>query len=289
MRARLFWSRIALVALVVTPIAPARPDDSSVPASVGPWLPLDAGHEWSYAYESERWEQVTGGPEERDRFRGTLRDVVKGPATGFGDAAVEVVSELRGRRQGSAVESTEIRRAVLERVGTGYRVHALETESPMGDVELTRYDPPLRQLATGPGAPTRWVIGTVELGGLRTRLDAEIVGIQDAETPSGNYRDCLVVRYRGELRGTIELFGTQLEVTGGHVTATEWFARGVGLVLAKEEVEQDLLLTDGTTLSVREQTRYELSSHGVASATPTETPTPTPAAPTDDTAVPAAR
>jgi hypothetical protein len=277
LRPALFALRLcALVACLAGHAGPVAAEPAATPASDA-WMPLEPGRAWTYDYRRERTQTTAGAAPEIERFRGTLEDRVTGPAAEFGPAALEVISTLRGSTDGDAIQSTEKRRAFVEPHASGYRIHALDTENPiLGANQLVRYDPPLEQLRVASGPESSWVIGTIDLGGLSTRLEARVVGVQDADTPSGRYADCLVVRYEGPLRGSIEAYGSTIEVTGGKVAVTEWLARGVGLVLAKEEVEQSLRLPDGSSVVVRERIQYALS----ASAQPTPAsaqPTPAPA------------
>lgn len=228
---------------------------------IAPWMPLEPGRSWTYAYGRDSVRKTGDGPPEHQHFQGTLHDRVAGPAPEFGASAVQVISTLRGRAQGQPAESVETRRAVLESEGLGYQIHALDTEHPiLGALRLTRYDPPLAQLRPEPEAASGWRIGIVDVGGLKTELHAEIVGIEDAETPDGRYRDCLVVRYQGKLRGAFEVYGGRVDVTGGTIVVTEWFARGLGVVLAKEDIEQHLTLPDGSKESLSEHIQYTLTA-----------------------------
>ncbi len=72
------------------------------------------------------------------------------------------------------------------------------------------------------------------------------MGRQTIETEAGRFEGCLVVRYTGVLakRGRSEIAGIGLP-TGGRVTTTEWYARGVGLVRSKRSGTIDLTLRDG--------------------------------------------
>lgn len=67
------------------------------------------------------------------------------------------------------------------------------------------------------------------------------MGRQTIETEAGRFEGCLVVRYTGVLakRGRSEIAGIGLP-TGGRVTTTEWYARGVGLVRSKRSGTIDL-------------------------------------------------
>ena len=76
-----------------------------------------------------------------------------------------------------------------------------------------------------------------------------MVGLQDAHTPAGLFEKCLVVRYTVELSGSLEIPGAgMLDVTDGKLVVTEWHAKGVGLVLAKEELSQTLTGPNGVEI-----------------------------------------
>ena len=64
----------------------------------------------------------------------------------------------------------------------------------------------------------------------------------------------------GETSGVLEAYGTRMEVPSGDVTLTRWYAPGHGLVLAKEERNQVVVLEDGTQIEYSERTRFALRS-----------------------------
>lgn len=258
------WGRIGRAGLLVSLCA-----NVALAAGEGAsWMPLEPGRSWTYVYVRDSVRKTNGAAPEEEHFRGTLHDRVEGPAPEFGAGAVEVISTLRGRTAETPIEMIETRRAYLESAGQGYRIHALDAENPViGLPQLSRYDPPLAQLVVGPGTEPRWEIGTVDLGGLKTKLEAQIIGVEDADTPDGRYRNCLLVRYEGRLEGSFEVYGGRVDVTGGRIATQEWYARSVGLVLAEEEVEQHLSMPDGSSTTVRERIRYALSAKGAPGET----------------------
>ena len=65
---------------------------------------------------------------------------------------------------------------------------------------------------------------------------------------------------RAEISGVVEVYGSRMEVPTGEVTLTEWYAPGVGLVLAKEERSQTLVFEDGTRMEYSERTQFALRS-----------------------------
>ncbi len=85
-----------------------------------------------------------------------------------------------------------------------------------------------------------------DVAGLRGETWGEVIGIQDARTPAGLFEQCLVVRYTVELSGTLEVPGVgAMDVVEGHAVVTEWHAKGIGLVLAKEELSETLVGPNG--------------------------------------------
>lgn len=250
--------------------APA-PDAESPPgeaAKIAPsraprprWVPLDVGNQWTYIYLRERERSIGGTEPQLESFRGTLVEEVIGNVPEYSPRAVELHSTVRGKVEGSGTETVEQLRAFVESNGFNYRVLAIEAEDPVvGQVEFTRFTPPLLTLKAGARVGEKWRIGSKETAGLMTDLEGEILGVQDAEVPSGVFEKCLVVRYTGSFSGSIEVSGNPIDVQSGQIVSTEWFAPGVGKVLAKEEISESMVLADGSTLDYTERTQFALSS-----------------------------
>ncbi|MBW2294240.1 MAG: hypothetical protein JRG94_18290 [Deltaproteobacteria bacterium] len=51
-----------------------------------------------------------------------------------------------------------------------------------------------------------------------------------------------------------------MEVPSGDFSVTQWYAPGVGLVLAKEEISQTLVLEDGKSMDYSERSQFALRS-----------------------------
>jgi hypothetical protein len=202
-----------------------------------------------------------GGDPELELFHGTLVEKVVGNVPEFGPRAVEVQSTVRGQTEGTPAETVERRRSFVESNGFGYRLLAVEAADPLaGKLELTRFTPPLVALKAGANVGEKWKIGSKETGGLPTELEGEVLGVQDAKVPSGVFEKCLVVQHTGVFSGAIEVYGNRIEIPSGVLVITEWYAPGVGKVLAKEEISQTMVLADGSTLDYSERTQFALSS-----------------------------
>ena len=101
-------------------------------------------------------------------------------------------------------------------------------------------------LADGAGVGEKWHVSSEDVAGLKGETWGEVVGIQDARTPAGLFEDCLVVRYTVDISGTFEIPGAGvMDVAEGRMVVTEWHAKGVGMVLAKERLSETLLGPNG--------------------------------------------
>jgi hypothetical protein len=259
--------------------APAVPAAEAVPAAaakIAPshttqprWVPLDVGNQWTYVYLRERERGLDGVAPDLESFRGTLVEEVVGNVPEYSPRAVEVRSTVRGHMEGSSSETIQKHRSFVESNGFSYRVLATEAENPVaGNIELKRFTPPLLALKADANVGEKWRIGSRETGGLPTELEGEVLGVQDAKVPSGVFEKCLVVRYTGSFSGAIEISGNRIEVPSGEIVTTEWYAPGVGKVLAKEEIRQTMVLADGSALSYTERTQFALSSQKSGGKTP---------------------
>ena len=266
----------SLPALLLLAAAPALADETApvneqevavATAGTGPvWMPLEPGRSWTYVFARERSRETENG-EETESLRGSLVQQVVGPSAEEGGVLVEAL--LRGRAEGQAAESIEKRRSFVEAGDGALRVLAREAQDPLGgEARLARFSPPLELIRAGVAPGETWHVGVDRYGDIRITFEAEILGLQDAQTPAGLYERCLVVRYTGRIEGGIALYGDRIEVRDGRLSATEWYAPGVGLVLAKEDLEQTLELSSGASLIFREKTQYALGQTAVAGAPP---------------------
>ena len=218
-----------------------------------------------------------------------MRDRTTRAASGATDRA--------SKRRSSSIER---RKSFVESSSGGLLVLAREAPNPLGgEPELARFAVPLALLPPGLGVAQgeKWRVGVDEASGLRSEVRGEILGLQDAQTPAGLFEKCLVVRYTADIAGAIDLYGDRIEVREGRGVTTAWYAPGVGQVLAKEELDQTLELSNGSTIQVREEIEFALSeiwlpAAPVAALTETEpaapaaAPAPAPEAPADSLSTP---
>jgi hypothetical protein len=287
------FPRVAIAALVLLaplPAATAAAEDAAASAEAAvprSWLPTDLGNRWSYVYSLERQRVTEGGEAATETFRGTRVDQVTAAADDVAPGAVEIRTTVHGRSESAVNDLAENRRVVVSSRGAGFRIHLREAPHPLtGETQVFRFDPPFEGMRPDVGRAEPWDSGVEQSGGLRTEYRTEVLGVQDAKTPAGLYEKCLVLRTQGVMSGSVEVNGETVDVDQGRVVVTEWFAAGVGRVLAKTEVEQKLRMEDGTGLELTEKSQYALGAVELAGdarpaappAAPAET-SPPPVAP----------
>ncbi|MGH0036799.1 MAG: hypothetical protein ACQGVK_17375 [Myxococcota bacterium] len=251
------------------------------------WLPADVGNRWSYVYTRERRRVDASAEETVESLRGSRVDRVVADAGEIAPGAVEIRSVVRGRSESAATDTVENRRFVVSTHGPGFRIHLREAPHLLtGEPQVSRFDPPFDRMRPDARRAEPWKSGVEQSGGLRTEYESEVLGIQDAQTPAGLYEKCLVLRTRGVMSGSVHIYGQSVAVDEGHVVITEWFAPGVGRVLAKTEIEQKLGLADGSRLELFEKSQFALSAVDLAGSADLEEPV-VPAAPAHGTAAPA--
>ncbi|MCH7598357.1 MAG: hypothetical protein IH973_01260 [Myxococcales bacterium] len=225
------------------------------------WVPTEVGKRWTYVYVRERTRDNGDGEPVVETLRGTRIDEITALAPEFGKNVVRVQSNLEGRQAAGAAPSTEERVGFLRYTGTSYQLVAEQTTDPAsGIASLVQYDVPLSLLEAGAQPGQRWKVGVRSQGGLHTDLEGEVLGAQDVQTPLGLFEHCLVIRLTGQISGIVEAYGSRMEVPSGDFTLTEWYAPGVGLVLAKEQRTQTLVFEDGTRVEYSERTQFALRS-----------------------------
>lgn len=226
-----------------------------------PWVPTEVGKRWTYVYVSERTRDTGDGTPTTEKIRGTRVDEVTALAPEFGQDVVRVRSRLLGQQTSDATGSTEERVGFFRVVGSSYQLVAEQSTHPAsGITSLVEYESPLALLESGAQPGQRWKVGVRSRGDLHTDLEGEVLGAQDVQTPYGFFERCLVIRLTGQISGIVEVNGSRMEVPTGDLTLTEWYAPGVGLVLAKEERSQTLVFEDGTSMEYSERTQFALRS-----------------------------
>ncbi|MFT5441213.1 MAG: hypothetical protein ACI8W3_000253 [Myxococcota bacterium] len=233
------------------------------------WTPSAIGNRWTYIYVSERQRAVGENEPVIEKVRGTRVDEITATAPGMGDDVFRLTTTLLGRSTASPAETSSEQTRYFHLSDSSYELVAEDiVNSVTAATKLVYYDAPLAVLVAQAQPGQRWTVGVRSEGDLHTKLEGEVLGIQDAETPSGTYEDCLVVRLTGQVSGVVEAYGTRMEVPSGDITVTTWYAPGVGLVLAKEERSQVLLMEDGTSIEYSERSQFALRSRRTAAASP---------------------
>lgn len=236
------------------------------------WTPSEIGNRWTYIYVSERQRTVADSEPVIEKVRGTRVDEITATAPEMGDDVVRLTTTLLGRSTASAAETSSKQTRYFRSSGSSYALVAEDiVNSVTAATKLVHYDAPLAVLEAEAQPGQRWTVGVRSEGDLHTELKGEVLGVQDVETPSGTYEDCLVVRLMGQVSGVVEAYGRRMEVPSGDITVTTWYAPGVGLVLAKEERSQLLLLEDGTSIEYSERSQFALRSRSTAAAFPAAT------------------
>lgn len=107
----------------------------------------------------------------------------------------------------------------------------------LGSPHTVRFPQPFDLLPPRIANGVRWDAGAFTVDRLRYRERGEILGLQAAKSPAGDFDSCLVVRHRGAFGGVLTPApGTEVQVSEGRVERTQWLARGIGPVLVKETV-----------------------------------------------------
>ena len=242
-------------------VAPAKVDRPAVvsPRSGRAFMPTSPGSRSTYVFVQERSRAIAGRDTEIEELRGTRIDEIAPHDGDQGRDVVRVDSQLHARGAGGEIRES---RSHYYRVDDD-RIELLgeRYSDPTSALDLsTRYEVPLSILEASAEPGQRWEVGVRSRRDLHTRLDGEVLGIQDVDTPAGHFESCLVIRLTGETSGVLEAYGTRMEVPSGDVTLTRWYAPGHGLVLAKEERNQVVVLEDGTQIEYSERTRFALRS-----------------------------
>ena len=212
-------------------------------ASESVWMPVEIGSKKVFVHRQDRTLETHGESLGDERWLGTREEWVLQAPGEIPDASAELRVTTRLRGEGG--EEVETQRLFVSPTASAYRIHAAELEAN-GQRYTIEYPRPALALAEHARAGEKWHVSTEDVAGLRGDTWGEVVGIQDAHTPAGLFEDCLVVRYTVELSGTLEVPGAgTMAVSNAKLVVTEWHAKGVGLVLAKEELSETLTSPTG--------------------------------------------
>lgn len=225
------------------------------------WVPSDVGRKWTYVYVTERSRALSGEVAQVEQRKGLRIDEIVTLAPDLGPDVFRMDSMTVGRSAPDAIETTERRTNYLRVAGSSFELVAEQQLDPTtGTAPLVQYEVPLSLLEATAAQGQRWKVGVRSHGDLHTDLEGEILGLQSTQTPLGNFGNCLVIRLTGQITGVVEVYGERMEVPSGDYTVTQWYAPGVGLVLAKEERSQTLIREDGSTMEYSERSQFALRS-----------------------------
>ncbi len=241
----------------------------------GNWLPTTPGARSTYVYIRERSRAVEGQAAEVEKLRGTRIDEVAARDPGTSDDVIRIDSKLHAKSSKTNGEVIETHTSFYRVTGTRVELVAERSADPTSATDvMTRYDVPLSILESNAEPGQRWQVGVRSQRDLHTNLEGEVLGVQAVETPAGHFEQCLVIRLTGQISGVVEAYGTRMEVPSGDITITRWYAPGAGLVLAKEERSQTLVLEDGTQMNYSERTQFALRSAETETAVTPAAPQP---------------
>lgn len=259
---------VATLTSIADPDTFPQSTNVAYPALVG--LMTEVGRSWTYMVVSERTRNVEGGELESEKVRGTRIDEITGLAPELGAGVVRMLSTSRQRSSKSPNELSETHTGYYRAAGSSFQLVAEQAPNSNSEIgAVMQYDVPLHVLEAAAQPGQRWSIGVRSQQDLHTNLEGEVLGVQDVETPQGPFKGCLVIRLKGQISGVIEAYGSRMEVPSGDYSVTQWYAPGVGLVLAKEEISQTLILEDGRSMNYSERTQFALrSSESAAAAAP---------------------
>jgi hypothetical protein len=231
---RLPSSPVVLLVLLASAAAASEPSS---------WMPVEVGTKKTFVHRQDRTLESGGESLGDERWVGTREDRVLPLPGGSGPAAAEL--RITTRVNGEGGEEVETQRLFVSPTPSAYRIHSARLDADGRQVAID-YATPATVLAEDAKVGETWHVSSENVGDLKGETWGEVVGIQDARTPAGLFEDCLVVRYTVDISGTFEIPGAgAMDVAEGRMVVTEWHARGVGMVLAKETLSETLIGPNG--------------------------------------------
>ncbi len=108
--------------------------------------------------------------------------------------------------------------------------------------ESTHFEPPLQVIKLPVVFGKGWKVGPMKFQGVTVNPEAIVEGNEDVTVPAGTFKNCLKVKtFTNDVRGTFQgIGGVVMQVAGGKLLTTSWYAPGVGLV--KQEALTQFLL-----------------------------------------------
>ncbi len=248
-RATLAWAAVFAVARASIAASPVEPD----------WLPLHAGNQWVYEVHRDHTYRPDDGDIDRVFHAGRSVHVAEPVGDGKSGAfQIRDTTSLRPTQAGGKPE-TAITTFVFSFDG-GLRMLGSTGTRPDGAINESSYQPPLRMLTTTTIGES-WKVGNYRDGDLKIDLQGEVVGAEKLDPPCSN---CLKVRYRGPVTGSIPIYRGSATIESGRFERVVWMQRGVGIVREMATVESDLRLPEGAHAKILMETTMRLVEHRVA-------------------------
>lgn len=227
------------------------------PALGNDFQPMAVGHQWAYRISQSNEFRVGGQVVGREAKAGRYtRDVVREGRRKDVPVPLFVIDDVRTWRGGA--EPDRVSTLAADRGGA-----LLEYAMDLGE-GLSIHTEPLVYLPARIKGGLSWHVGEVEIGTMTLTLEGEVLGLQDARTPMRTFERCLKVRYTGPVKGLVELPEGRLPIRSGRLDVVQWFAPGVGVVLAEETVVLDVLTTQGV-MTATTTDKYSLADYKVGS------------------------
>lgn len=247
--ATLAWVVVFAIARASLAASPVEPD----------WVPLHAGNQWVYEVHRDHTYRPETSPIDRVFHVGRSIQLAESAGEALRGAFKIVDTTSLQPTQGGGKPETAITSQVLSFDG-GLRILSSSATLPDGTTNETVFRPPLRLLPTTTiGEP--WKVGIYRDGDLNIDLQGEVVGAEKADPPC---QDCLKVRYRGPITGSIQVDQGSAAIESGRSERVVWIERGVGIVREVGTLESELRLPDGARAKILVETTMRLLEHRVA-------------------------
>lgn len=226
------------------------------------YYPLQSNSRWTYDVESRL--TIASGTEGWERYlTGSSEEVVIGPSplSKVGSTVYKVRSRIQLGELDSEPIINESFTTHLSAHKEGVLVHGVDsTVFPYPSLLLTA-DPRLNEtvefsVEVMDEVPTINELLTIkQLGKLHMRVALTSQTNEGVRVPAGKYRKVVKLVYRGSAHGKL---GGGYSMRFGTVTATTWYAKGVGLVRSHTAYYFKVRAPDGKSVAMTESETYQL-------------------------------
>lgn len=203
------------------------------PSADGAWLDIRLGDEHIFEIEIKHGRSDYGEPFKYTNYKGTQhRAVIAGPER-FGPGAMERRLTLRVAEGAASLDRTDLQRDFIKATPAGWELLSInrywffrrqDVDYGKGSLLL-----PAR-IAQG----VKWNSARISDELIKIEETGEVIGVEDVTTPAGLLRNCLHVRYSGDI-GTRHTRLDGRSTVMGRYARDVWFARGVGVVREQEQ------------------------------------------------------